>query len=261
MAWLHIRLQNGTFLMRMEDLDTPRVVAGSAEKILHDLQWLGLDWDGPVVYQSERRNLYQAALDELSARNLVYPCFCSRKDIQAAASAPHGKLGVYPGTCAKLSEEQRVEKAKHKNPAVRVRVNQALSEECGDFVIKRADNLFAYQLAVVVDDLEQQINQVVRGADLMDSTQRQQYLAGLLASDRAPIEYFHVPLLLDENGRRMSKRDGSKSVSEWRQEGKSAEQLIAYLAFSLGLIDSEQPLDAGELLNRVTMQQLSSILL
>lgn len=256
LAWLHARLQNGRFLLRMEDLDTPRVVTGSAEKLLRDLEWLGIDWDGEVIYQSDRLESYQSVLDSLTQQNLVYPCYCSRKDIQQAASAPHGQLGVYPGTCAHLSAQQRKENQVNKNPAIRLRVSDALQETCGDFVVKRADNLFAYQLAVVVDDLEQGVTEVVRGADLQSSTARQLYLAQLLAPESTPIRYLHAPLLYDQSGQRMSKRDGSQSGEEWRNKGGSADSLVTHLAHGLDLISSLEPVSAQTLLSSLTLEQL-----
>lgn len=247
-AWLHARLNNGQFLLRMEDLDTPRTVAGSADQILLDLEWLGIDWDGEVVYQSKRTELYQEALDALIKLGLSYPCFCSRKDVQLAASAPHGKVGVYPGTCADLSREQQIQKQQQKSPATRLRVNAQLASECGDFVIRRADQLFAYQLAVVVDDLEQSVTDIVRGEDLLDSTGRQQYLANTLEPTLVPMKYHHVPLLMNQFGKRMAKRDGSESAKQWRESNKTAEALVGKLAHSLDLVASNTPVSARKLL-------------
>ncbi len=257
LAWLHARLEGGKFIVRMEDLDTPRVVPGSADQILHDLEWLGLDWDGPVVYQSERTVLYQEALADLSKYGLTYKCFCSRKDIQAAASAPHGNVGVYPGTCRDLSKQQITQREIKKHPAIRVKVDgsrwgdDSILETMGDFVVKRADALFAYQLAVTVDDLEQGVTDVVRGADLLDSTPKQQYLAGLLQPTAPAIKYLHVPLMLDDHGQRMSKRDGSISVEAWKQESKSAEQLLGYLAYSVGIVDENKAYNKEDLIDQL----------
>ena len=251
LAWLQARLEGGQFLLRMEDLDQPRVVPGSADQILRDLEWLGLDWDGEVMYQSRRNDAYQDALEVLEKQSLVYPCFCSRKDIQSALSAPHTKTVVYPGICKNMTTEQRSEKAVLKNPALRVKVSHELQANVGDFVIKRADNLFAYQLAVVVDDIHQGITQVVRGADLLDSCSRQRYLFDLLASDKPSIEYLHAPLMLDKEGRRLAKRDGSASIAHWRAENKSAEQLLAYLYNSLDKNDSEMDVGASISLNEL----------
>ena len=248
LAWLSARSQNGQFLLRMEDLDTPRVVPGSADQILKDLEWLGLDWDGPVMYQSARIDDYQYAMDKLSRRRLVYPCFCSRKEILQVSSAPHGNTSVYRGTCRGLSLEEQKKKAQQKSPSYRIIASDDLLSEVGDFVIKRADGLFAYQLAVVVDDLEQGVTEVVRGADLISSTSRQLYLADQLEIAKEPIKYFHAPLMLDPQGQRMSKRDGSESLSSWRASGKDANELLAYFAKSLGMTLKPQRISLSELL-------------
>ena len=258
LAWLHARLQAGQFIVRMEDLDLPRVVAGSADQILRDLEWLGLDWDGPIVYQSERVELYQHALSSLDAQSLTYPCFCSRKDIQAAASAPHGNTGVYPGTCKSLSASDIIVAARQKSPAIRLRAAAAIQSEVGDFVIVRSDQLFAYQLAVTVDDLDQGVTEVIRGADLVDSTPKQVYLAQLLQPNRRKIDYLHATLMLDDQGQRMSKRDGSVSAIKWRQGGGSAEQLLAHLAFTAGILGVSKPINIVELIEMVDIHLISS---
>jgi len=260
LAWLYTRLQGGIFLMRMEDLDVPRIVPGSADKILRDLEWLGIDWDGDVLYQSDRLEQYERAVVALEQQNLIYPCYCSRKDIQQAASAPHGQTAVYSGTCRHLNATQRLQKRRVKSPSIRVRVDSTLSDECGDFVIKRADGLFSYQLAVAVDDLDQGVNEVVRGADLKSSVARQLYLARCLAPTSISIRYLHAPLLNDHSGQRMSKRDGSQSVDQWIDDGGSAESLVAHLSASLGLIDYQKALTAQELLSRLTLDVLESCL-
>lgn len=258
LAWLHARLQGGTFLLRMEDLDTPRMVQGSDAEILSDLEWLGIEWDGEVVYQSQRLPLYEQALDELTQQGKLYPCFCSRKDIQQAASAPHSSSGVYPGTCRSLSKADVVQRQQHKVPAIRLKVRGDLLVSCGDFVVRRADHLFAYQLAVVVDDLEQGISDVVRGNDLADCTPRQHYLAQLLCPERTPIHYVHVPLLLDDDGKRMSKRDGSMSASRYRHSHgvSSAEKMVGEFAYDLGLIDQNKAISAADLLHQIDLNSL-----
>lgn len=235
LAWLSARSQGGHFLLRMEDLDAPRVVNGSADQILRDLEWLGLDWDGPVMYQSARTEAYQQAINDLERQKLIYPCYCSRKEIQQSSSAPHGNTPVYMGTCRALSKGQQLIREQHKVPSYRVMVSESLKSEVGDFVVKRADNLFAYQLAVVVDDLSQGVTEVVRGADLISSTSRQQYLMCKLNDLERPIQYYHAPLMMDQNGVRMSKRDGAESLAQWRGAGGSAHQLIAFLISSLGV--------------------------
>lgn len=259
-AWLDARLRGGTFLLRMEDIDTPRVVAGSADRIIKDLSLLGLDWDGPLVYQSQCLDYYQDALAQLQSKDLIYPCFCSRKDIRTAASAPHQAMLVYPGTCSELTEQQVHEKALKKTPALRLRISdeliefedsclgkqsQLLKRDTGDFVVKRADGLFAYQWAVVVDDLRQGVTNVVRGADLIDSTGRQIYLSRLLGSMQ--MQYCHAPLMLDDAGVRMAKRHRSQTAEQWRDSGKSTQDLVGMLANSLGLISTAEAISMDEL--------------
>ncbi len=268
LAWLHSRLQDGQFYLRMDDLDKPRTVDGSADQILRDLEWLGLDWDGRVLYQSQRTSVYQDAFEQLNDQGLVYPCFCSRKDIQQAVSAPHSHSMVYPGTCGDFSQAEQALKHQQKQPAARVRVagsvigftdgclaaqQENLSQQCGDFVIKRADGLFAYQLAIVVDDMEQGVTDVIRGADLLESTARQLYLMQQLQPDFSAPHYWHVPLMLDAQGERLAKRDGAKSIAEWQAEGRDQNQLVAYLANSVGLIDQIPSISAEQLLAQVSL--------
>jgi len=272
LAWLQARLANQPFILRMEDLDLPRVKPGSSEQIIKDLRWLGLDWDqGPDINgpaapynQSARHPQYQQAFQQLLDKDLIYPCYCSRKDIQQAASAPHAheRGSIYPGTCRDPAQRAAMER-RHpdKTAAWRYRVptrtiefedrvvghvTQSLDKEVGDFAIKRADGLFAYQLAVVVDDGMMGITDVVRGADLLDSTTRQIELFETLGY---PVPTFwHVPLMLDDSGARLSKRDGADSLEVWRQQGKNAEAVIGYLAFSVGLIDIKQAISTNDLL-------------
>lgn len=273
LAWLHARLNNGEFLLRFDDLDNPRVVEGSAQQIIADLQWLGLDWDGDIYYQSENYHCYEKAIEKLQNQSRLYPCFCSRKDIQQAISAPHGQLAVYSGACRDLSNEQRIQKSILKTPAIRYRVKdkkitfidsilgshtESLVESCGDFVVKRADGLFAYQLAVVIDDIEQGINTVVRGADLLDSTARQIVLFEQF--NHALPTYVHVPLLLNDKGTRMAKRDGSDSIAVWQNANKTAQQLLAYLANSVGLLDEVQECSSQELLQSLNVAMLEKSL-
>ncbi|MCH2191099.1 MAG: tRNA glutamyl-Q(34) synthetase GluQRS [Gammaproteobacteria bacterium] len=258
-AWLQARSQGGKFLMRMEDTDTPRVVVGSDLRILKDLEWLGLDWDESVIYQSARLELYQAAIEQLRESGLVYPCFCSRKDIRLAGSAPHAQPGVYPGICSNLNTEEIRQRSIVKQPAYRLRVSADLKEKCGDFVLLRADGIVAYQLAVVVDDLEQGITDVVRGADLIDSTDRQLYLAQQLHANGRAIQYHHIPLMLDNAGNRLSKRDGSLSVKQWRAQGGTNASMLGMFAEQLGLQESSTPISAEELLCVVRTEQITSL--
>jgi len=215
-SWLFARAGGGRWIVRIEDLDTPRVVPGSAEEILETLRRYGLQWDGEVAWQSRRTDLYDAALAKLRERGLVYECGCSRADIQRAASAPLGVEPVYPGTCRNGLPPGRVARAiRFRSPdeqiafddAIAGRIEENVARTTGDFVIKRADGPFAYQLAVVVDDAEQGVTQVVRGADLLASTPRQIALQRALGVPTP--EYAHLPLVVGPDGSKLSKRDGA----------------------------------------------------
>jgi glutamyl-Q tRNA(Asp) synthetase len=215
-SWLHARAEGGRWLVRIEDIDTPRVVPGSADEILSALLRYGLEWDGAVVWQSQRRALYEAALAQLRARNLVYDCACSRADLQRAASAPLGAEPVYPGTCrAGLPPGKAARAVRYRSPDETIafddrlqgHVAENVARETGDFVVRRADGLFAYQLVVVVDDAEQGVTQVVRGVDLLDSTARQIALQRALGYPTP--QYAHVPLVLSPDGSKLGKRDGA----------------------------------------------------
>jgi glutamyl-tRNA synthetase len=220
LAWLFARSAGSAFVVRVEDLDTGRVRPGLAEQQLEDLAALGLDWDGPVWVQSERLEVYDRALASLP----VYECFCTRAEMREAASAAHGPVGVYPGTCRGLTEAERAERrAAGREPALRVRADATVVEfsdrllgpQSGlvdDFVVRRNDGAFAYNLAVVVDDAAQGIEEVVRGADLLDSTPRQIWLARTLGYPER--SYAHVPLVLNAAGRRLAKRDGDVTLRE-----------------------------------------------
>ncbi len=215
-SWLYARAQTGRWLVRIEDIDTPRVVPGSADEILDALRRYALEWDGEIVWQSRRTHLYERALHELREKQLVYNCACSRAELQRAASAPLGQEPVYPGTCRGGIAEGRVARAiRFRVPneiiafddLVVGRVEEHVGERSGDFVVRRADGLFAYQLAVVVDDGEQGVTQVVRGADLLASTARQIALQRALGLPR-PV-YAHLPLVVNEDGSKLGKRDGA----------------------------------------------------
>ena len=261
--------------MRVEDLDTPRVRAGSERRILEDLRWLGMDWDegpdGPYgpYRQSERTALYEAALGLLDARGLTYPCDCSRKEIALAASAPHpGEEGpIYPGTC-RYAPRDRVFR---RPPATRLLVPEGtkvrfpdalfgeqaadLATETGDFVLQRGDGVFAYQLAVVVDDLAQRITQVVRGADLLSSTARQVFLAACLGA-KAP-SFAHAPLVVGPGGDKLAKRARGVPVRDHRDAGVDPRTLVARLARGLGLADQgEQRLTPSDLVARFSWDRV-----
>ena len=269
LAWLSAKQQGGKVVLRIEDLDTARCPRRYAEQMLADLRWLGLDWDeGPLTggpdgpyYQSERTALYEAALEKLTAQGLVYPCFCTRAELHAA-SAPHRSDGqtVYAGTCRRLSPEERAQRAAVRSPAMRLAVPQEewgftdghmgqytenLARSCGDFLLRRSDGMFAYQLAVVVDDAAMGVTEVVRGADLLSSTPRQLLLYRLLGL--TPPEFYHFPLLLDSGGRRLSKRDGSLGLEALRSR-YTPEEIIGRLAFLAGLNPAAAPCRPEDLL-------------
>jgi glutamyl-tRNA synthetase len=246
-AWLMARAQDARFLLRMEDLDPQRSRRGFEERQKADLAALGIDWDGPVVRQSERLELYETALARLEADGRLYPCFCTRAEIREAASAPHGDLpeGAYPGTCGSLSERERKALRRAGRPfALRVRggservefEDRLLGTRAGqvdDFVVRRADGVPAYQLAVIVDDAAQGVDEVVRGADLLDSTPRQLLLARWL--DLPAPRYAHVPLVLGADGARLAKRHGAVTLAERAGAGEPPAATLAWLAHSLGL--------------------------
>jgi glutamyl-tRNA synthetase len=279
LAWLFSRSQGGQFVLRMEDLDRPRIYPGSAERILIDLHWLGLDWDegpdcggpyGPYT-QSERTTIYQHYLRQLQERGLVYPCYCSRAEIAHAASAPQqGQDGPrYPGTCRYLTTAQRREyEARGRRPSLRFRVDderviscmdeitgpltQHVQHAVGDFILYRSDGIFAYQFAVVIDDALMHINQVVRGSDLLPSTARQTLLYETLGF---PVPRFaHVPLMLDEQGRKLAKRSQSMGLEPLRAAGLSPAQVIGQLAASCGFLQRGTPITPKELLQHLQGQ-------
>lgn len=247
LAWLFARSARARFLVRMEDLDRSRVRPGIEEAQLGDLAALGLDWDGEVVRQSERGALYEETIFRLDAEGLLYPCYCSRAEIRAAVSAPHGiaPSDRYPGTCRELSATERAEKeASGRPPALRVRAERARvafedrllghqEDEVDDFVVRRNDGAPAYQLAVVVDDWDQGVEEVTRGADLVGSTPRQILLYRLLG--RPAPRYAHVPLVLGPDGQRLAKRHGSVTLDDRRKAGETPQEVLAWMATTLGL--------------------------
>jgi glutamyl-tRNA synthetase len=236
LAWLFARSAAARFVVRVEDLDAGRVRPGLAEAQLADLAALGLDWDGPVVAQSARGELYAAALARLD----VYECFCTRAEIRESASAAHGPPDHYPGTCRSLTDAERAaRRAAGRVPALRVRAGGevvafddrllgAYSAPVDDFVVRRNDGAYAYNLAVVVDDADQRIGEVVRGADLVDSTPRQLWLYRALG--RPEPSYAHVPLVLGPDGRRLAKRHGAVTLRD-----VTPARALAWMAESLGL--------------------------
>ncbi|MFE3027245.1 tRNA glutamyl-Q(34) synthetase GluQRS [Nocardia tengchongensis] len=261
LAWLFARSTGRGFLLRMEDLD--RVKAGAAERQLEDLAALGLDWDGPVEWQSRRLPLYEAAIERLTAAGLTYECFCTRREIQQAVTAPHGPMGAYPGTCRNLTDHEIRQRRDEGRPAA-LRLRAAVTEftvtdrllgeyrgAVDDLVLRRGDGTPAYNLAVVVDDADQGIDQVVRGDDLLPSTPRQAYLATLLG---LPLpEYAHVPLVLNTSGQRLAKRDGAVTLRDRAALGESPQHVLCVLADSLGYAGAITP---SGLLERFRLENL-----
>ena len=260
LAWLSARSQGGEMVLRLEDLDPDRCTRAWCDQVMRDLEWLGLDWDNEPVYQSRRTELYRAAFAQLEERGLVYPCYCTRAE-RLAASAPHRSDGVvvYDGRCRRLSPQAREELARTRRPAWRVEVPeeivsftdriqgpfvQDLARECGDFILRRSDGVYAYQLAVVVDDGEMGVTQVVRGSDLLDSTPRQIWLQAQLGLSHP--EYGHVPLLLAPDGRRLAKRDRDQELGALQVQ-YTAPELVGRLACLAGLIPEPAPVTPAEL--------------
>lgn len=273
-AWLSVRSQGGTFIWRIEDLDPPRVRAGAAEAAMEDARWLGLDWDegpevgGPVgpYIQSERYGHYEAALQHLHDTERLFPCTLSRKELRTMASAPHGAGGApYPITLRpeRVDSTWFTDLGEAKTPwaTIRFKVHEApilfddpvygqqeedVQATVGDFVLKRRDGLYAYQLAVVVDDKLMCVDEVVRGKDLLASTARQIQLMQALGGS-VP-RFAHVPLVLNANGEKLSKRDEALTLRALRETGVTPEQLVGQMAYSLGLIKVPREIAAADLI-------------
>ncbi len=242
LAWLFARSTGRDFLLRVEDLDRER--AGAEEVQLRDLEAIGVTWDGAVVRQTDRAGLYNDAIEQLTDAGMTYECFCTRREIQDAPSAPHAPQGAYPGTCRNLSTAELEIRRTSRPAAIRLRAEThewTVADRLhgpylgvvDDFVLRRNDGVTAYNLAVVVDDAEQGVDQVVRGDDLLSSTPRQAYLASLLG---VPVpEYAHVPLVLNRDGARLAKRDGAVTLGELAAVGLSAREVRDVILESLGL--------------------------
>ena len=260
-AWLYARASGGQIVLRVDDLDVDRCSEDAMFRQLEDLAWVGLTWDGELIRQSERIPEYAAAVERLRAGGLVYPCFCSRAEIRAAASAPHGDGGdpVYPGTCRALDPAAAAERvARGERHALRLRTPAGVERfddfvhgavaidvlaEAGDLVLVRSDGVIGYQLACAVDDGRPEITDVVRGEDLLPSAAFQRVIMRLL--DLAPPAYGHVPLMLGDDGARLAKRHGAITLREHRDAGLDPEQIAGMLAGSLGIGDGgPAPLDA-----------------
>lgn len=271
--WLMARQAGWRVLLRVEDLDGPRVKAGADREAMEDLRWLGLDWDEGPVDQSSRAAVYHAAVARLLATGKAYACVCTRREVELAASAPHAEDGasVYPGTCRGKYESMReAEAASGRVPVVRFAVPDERVEfvdgfrgicafepatELGDFVIQKADGTAAYQLAVVVDDAEMGVSDVVRGDDLVDSTPRQMLLYRALGiAERIPA-YWHLPLVVGTDGRRLAKRHGDTRLAHYRKRGVRAERIVAMLARWSGVAVGDA-ISARELVGRFELERV-----
>lgn len=267
LAWLSVRAANGVMLLRVEDLDPDRSKPEYIAALRDDLRWLGLDWDAEMPLQSTRTEAYRGAFERLSAD--IYPCYCSRAELHAA-SAPHASDGetIYSGTCRGLTDARRKEKTRP--PAWRIRVpdetvaftdgvfgpvSQNLARECGDFILRRSDGVYAYQLAVVCDDAFGGVTQVVRGADLLGSTPRQLWLYHKLSL--TPPSYCHVPLLVAPDGRRLSKREHDLELSHLR-DTFSAEQIIGSLGYLSGILPYAVKISAQELISEFSWEKIGT---
>ena len=258
LAWLSVKSRDGEMVLRMEDLDTQRTSTEYAQILREDLQWLGLTWDRETPPQSQRSQTYGRYFSLLEEKGLLYPCYCTRSQLHSV-NAPHLSDGTYvsPGTCRDLPEAQRA--AMDRAPAWRVRVPDKLwqvddkiqghyacnlATDCGDMVVRRADGVYVYQLAVTVDDGEAGVTEVVRGSDLLSSAPRQMYLQELFGFPHP--EYAHVPMLLAPDGRRLSKRDHSLDLGALRLSC-TPEEIIGALAYCAGLLEKNEPVSAKEL--------------
>lgn len=279
LAWLSARAQNGNMLLRIEDLDTSRCTEEKARVLMNDLLWLGLDWDygaapdkpADEYYQSWRSGIYKNFFDRLDAEGLIYPCFCSRAELHAA-SAPHASDGhfVYPGTCRRLTAAQRAAKmaGAHKcawricAPDETIVFSDLhygtqslnLAREWGDFIVRRSDGIYAYQLAVVIDDALMGVTEVIRGSDLLTSSAPQLYIYKQLGF--TPPQFGHLPLLTATDGRRLAKRDLDLDMGTLRQTYKTPEAVTGKLAFMAGLTETAEPIKAAELIPLFDWQKI-----
>jgi glutamyl-tRNA synthetase len=272
--WLLARQRGWRIILRIEDLDGPRVKKGADLQAIEDLKWLGLDWDQGPIYQSQRMPLYHAAVKRLIASGHAYPCICTRSEVNSAASAPHAEDGatVYPGTCrGRFASIEEASAACGRAPAIRLAVPDSVVEfedcfggrqawnvlrELGDFVIAKADGTPAYQLAVVVDDAAMRVTEIVRGDDLIDSTPRQMLLYRALGLAGHVPHYYHLPLVTGEDGRRLAKRHGDTRLASYRQRGVSPSRLLALLAKWCGMGEDVRADSAADLLKRFDLAAL-----
>jgi len=275
--WLLARREGWQILLRIEDLDGPRVKPGADRLLIDDLKFLGLDWDEGPVYQSQRTAEYRKAIDELLERELAYPCICSRREVEFAASAPHAEDGaaIYPGTCrGRFKSVEEAARQAGRPPAIRFtavdenvefvdgfagRQVMNVARQLGDFVIAKSDGTAAYQLAVVVDDLAGGITQIVRGNDLLDSTFRQILIYRALgAEDRIP-SYVHLPLVVGSDGRRLAKRHGDTRIAMYRDLGIGREKILSLLARWCGMANENEAIgDPHQLIDCIDLRTISA---
>jgi glutamyl-tRNA synthetase len=266
--WLLARQRGWRIILRIEDIDSPRIKANADQQAIDDLQWLGIDWDEGPIYQTRRTDEYAAAVQKLLETGAAYPCVCSRREVELAASAPHAEDGaaVYPGTCRgrfKSIDEARA--AAGREPAIRFAVPEGMVEfddqfaghqrfdverELGDFVIAKSDRTPAYQLAVVVDDAAMNVTHIVRGDDLLDSTPRQILLYRALGLETKIPRYTHLPLVVGTDGRRLAKRHGDTRLSHYREQGVSSGRVLSLLSRWCGIVDADDSMSALELVER-----------
>ncbi|MEQ1786069.1 MAG: tRNA glutamyl-Q(34) synthetase GluQRS [Acidimicrobiales bacterium] len=264
LAWLFARQAGSGFLLRVEDLDPSTSSRAHEAGQLADLAALGIDWDGAVVRQSARRARHEAALDALVEQGLTYPCFCSRREVREASSAPHGRPGTYPGTCRDLSAEAVGERVGSGRPAalrlrasgepvtIVDRLRGTITRPSDDIVLRRNDGVPAYHVAVVVDDDDQGVEEVVRGDDLLDATPSQAHLLDLLGRPRP--SWAHVPLALGPDGQRLAKRHGAVTLADLAAEGIGPSEVRTRLAVSLGLAATGEAVAMAQLLERFDPQ-------
>ena len=268
LAWLSVRSQNGEMVLRMEDLDTQRTSAEFAQTLRDDLRWLGLTYDRETPPQSRRSKTYDLYFERLREMELLYPCYCTRSQLHSV-NAPHLSDGtyVYPGTCRNMTREER--EKMNRAPAWRVMVPDRvwnftdrvqgyyelnLAKECGDMVVRRADGVYVYQLAVTVDDGEAGVTEVVRGMDLISSAPRQMYLQELFGFPHP--SYAHVPMLLAPDGRRLSKREKDLDLGQLQLRLRP-EQVLGSLAYAAGIIDVREPVSAAELVGEFSWEKIT----
>ena len=291
-TWAFARKNGGRVIFRMDDLDQRCKSIDLQEEIISELRWLGIDWDGKIEYQSQRLSIYDEYFNLLKSSDMLYPCFCSRADLHASL-APHesDKAPIYSGRCKNLTIEEIEGLKTTKSPAYRIEIkgnplckftdvicgefSQDLKSECGDFVLKRSDSVYSYQLTSVVDDLEMGVTHVIRGNDLLDSTPRQIYLYNVLSAlerkrqthqslcseaitsnSSCPVKFAHHPLFLNSEGKRLAKRDGDKTIDEMRKEGATPEDIIGKVAFCLGLLNKEARLSKEEFADAISFEKL-----